>query len=213
MTNAPHAPGPDALEQLWAGEFGDAYLDRNSAACSARSEFWDDIAARYPAARTLEVGCAHGENLRYLSAHRAAHDLWGLDVNDGALAALRERVPGANAVWGRARELPFRDRYFDLVFTVGLLIHQPESSLPVVMSEIVRCSNRWVMFGEYHADTPTDINYRDNPGVLFKRDYRRLYEELFPGLVLREERHLTLESSGFDRVHFVVFERTGADAT
>jgi pseudaminic acid biosynthesis-associated methylase len=212
MTHSTTPPGPDALEQLWAGDFGDAYLERNASAQTKRGQFWNDIAQRYPAGRTLEVGCAHGENLRYLSAHRRARDLWGLDVNESALAALRDRVPGANAVWGRARELPFRDRYFDLVFTVGLLIHQPEISLPVVMSEIVRCSNRWVMFGEYHADTPTDINYRDQPGVLFKRDYRRVYEELFPGLVLRDERHLTLEDSGFDRVHFAVFERTDVDA-
>jgi pseudaminic acid biosynthesis-associated methylase len=208
MTDTSNPPGPDALEALWAGDFGDAYLDRNASARSARGDFWDDVARRFPAGRTLEVGCAHGENLRYLSTHREPRDLWGLDVNESALAALRERVPGANAVWGRARELPFRDRYFDLVFTVGLLIHQPEVSLPVVMSEIVRCSNRWVMFGEYYADTVTDIGYRDRPGVLFKRDYRRLYEELFPGLAFREEQHLTLEDSGFDRVHFVVLERT-----
>jgi hypothetical protein len=154
----------------------------------------------------LEVGSAHGVNLRVLSELLPAHQLWGADINEAALAAMHDVAPGTNAAWALARELPFRDRWFDLVFTVGLLIHQPDSTLPIVMSEIVRCSRRWIMWGEYHADEPTEIEYRGQPGVLFKRDYGRLYQELFPGLVVRAEGFLTKEQ-GFDRVTWQVLER------
>ncbi|MCB0964777.1 MAG: hypothetical protein KDA98_15995, partial [Acidimicrobiales bacterium] len=60
----------------------------------------------------------------------------------------------------------------------------------------------------YHADERTDVHYRGHEGVLVKRDYGRLYQDLFPDLVLREEGFLTMEEHGFDRVTYQVFERT-----
>jgi len=203
------APLPSArdLESMWSGEFGDAYVERNTAPIERRRQFWEGVLAEFPAKRILEVGCAHGEELAHLSTMVEPHDLWGVDINDKALGEVHDRAPGANAVWSLARELPFRDRFFDAVFTIGLLIHQPEGTLPVVMNEIARCSRRWVMCGEYHADEPTDINYRDRPGILFKRDYGRLYQEWIPGLVLRQTRELTTEADGFDRVTWHVLER------
>ena len=194
------------LEELWAGEFGDAYVGRNPAAIPVRGPFWARTLERYPARRVLEVGCANGANLHEMAHFLPPENLWGADLNQTALRTLGESEPLVNGVYSLARELPFRDRYFDLVFTVGLLIHQTDNALPIVMSEIVRCSSRWVMCGEYQADEPTDVNYRGMSGVLTKRDYGRLYAELFPELELREELQLTKED-GFDRVTFDIFER------
>lgn len=196
------------LEELWAGSFGDAWVERNGRAFDARVAFWTDLVSRFPVRRALEVGAAHGENLRHLSQVTEPHDLWGLDINRTSLDAMHQVAPGVNPCWGVARSLPFRDGFFDLVFTVGLLIHQPDSTLPIVMNEIVRCSRRFVFCGEYHADEPTDVHYRDHEGVLIKRDYGRIYRELFPELELREQGFLTMEEHGFDRVTYQVFERT-----
>ncbi|MCU1448124.1 MAG: Methyltransferase type 11 [Acidimicrobiales bacterium] len=205
MTDSPSAG--DRLERLWAGGFGDAYVERNAPALEVRGRFWQRLLDRFPTRSVLEVGVAHGANLRLLSKLVTPHDVWGVDINETALAALRTNVPDVNAVWGVARALPFRDRLFDLVFTVGLLIHIPDSTLPLVMGEIVRCSERWIFCGEYHAEDPAEVEYRGQTGVLFKRDYGRLYRELFPELTLREEGYLTAEE-GFDRVTYQVFERT-----
>jgi spore coat polysaccharide biosynthesis protein SpsF len=197
-----------ALEALWAGEFGDAWVERNGRDFDARAAFWAGLLERFPVTRALEVGAAHGENLRHLSQLVEPHDLWGLDINRASLDAMPKVAPGINPCWGLARSLPFRDGFFDLVFTVGLLIHQPDSTLPIVMNEIVRCSRRFVFCGEYHADERTDVHYRDHDGVLIKRDYGRLYLDLFPDLTLREEGFLTMEEHGFDRVTYQLFERT-----
>jgi pseudaminic acid biosynthesis-associated methylase len=194
------------LEELWAGEFGDAYVERNAATVDIRRGFWSDIVDQFPARNALEVGCAAGANLQVLSEGIPANQLWGSDVNTAALTRLQESVPGVNATWGVARDLPFRDRWFDLVFTVGLLIHQPDATLPLVMSEIVRCSRRWILWGEYHAEEQTQVQYRGLDGVLFKRDYGHIYQDLFPELTLRAEGFLTKEQ-GFDRVTWQVFER------
>ncbi|MCB0965166.1 MAG: methyltransferase domain-containing protein [Acidimicrobiales bacterium] len=197
-----------ALEELWAGDFGSQWVERNGGDFDARAAFWSGILDRFPSRRVLEVGAAHGENLRHLGRHLAPRDLWGLDINRRALDAMATVAPGVNAAWGLARELPFRDGFFDLTFTVGLLIHQPDDTLPLVMGELVRTSRRWILCGEYHADEDTDVNYRGQQGVLVKRDFGGLYQRLFPDLVLREEGFLTMEEHGFDRVTYQVFERT-----
>jgi pseudaminic acid biosynthesis-associated methylase len=194
------------LEGLWGGEFGDAYVDRNSNAGEHRSLFWNTIIDRYPIRRVLEVGCNLGGNLQWIASKLTPRDVYGIDINVKALGVLHQQMPEVNAIWGPARELPFRDRLFDLVFTMGVLIHQPESTLPLVMAEIVRCSRRYVLCGEYFSDETTEVSYRDQPGALFKRDYGHLYQELFPELRLVEKGFLSKEE-GWDDVTYWLFEK------
>jgi spore coat polysaccharide biosynthesis protein SpsF len=195
------------LEALWSGQFGDAYVERNRAAGDGRGAFWDAILQVAPAASVLEVGCNLGGNLRWIVDRLPAGHVWGVDVNREALRRLRADLPGVNAVEAVARELPFRDRWFDLTFTVGVLIHQPASTLPLVLSELVRCSRRWVLCAEYFAETTVEVPYRDQPGALFKRDYGRVVHELFPELALRRSGHVD-KPDGFDDVTWWLFERT-----
>ena len=172
------------LENLWAGPFGDAYVKRNADVGDGRELFWNGFLERYSVANALEVGCNVGANLQWIAKHVGPTHAYGVDVNEGALEILHRRLPGVNAISTPARQLPFRDRWFDLVFTCGVLIHQPESTLPLVMSEIVRVSRKFVLAVEYHADDIVEVPYRRQRGALFKRDYRRRYQELFPELEL-----------------------------
>ena len=63
-------------EALWAGGFGQEYLERNADVAGPRAAFWDDFVARYPAERVLEVGCTQGDNLVRLARHVPAHEVW-----------------------------------------------------------------------------------------------------------------------------------------
>jgi pseudaminic acid biosynthesis-associated methylase len=204
----PTAPANDTerIEQLWAGEFGNAYLHRNISAAEGRAPFWDGIAERFAFGSVLEVGCTQGDNLIHLARHVPADEIWGVDINPVVLDHLRGHVPGVNPVLGVARDLPFPDDSFDLVVTVGLLIHIPDDTLERVMAELVRVSRRWILSGEYHADEQTEIVYRGHEHVLFKRDYGTLYRQFHPELRLAEDRFLT-KDDGFDRVTYQVFEK------
>ena len=193
------------LEALWSGEFGDAYTDRNAAAGEERRRFWRATLDEFPASRVLEVGCNLGANLRWI-AGEGAPGACGVDVNLHALGRLRRAVPAARPVAAAALGLPFSSRAFDLVFTVGVLIHQPPAALPAVMGEIVRCSRRFVMCAEYYAPEPTEVAYRGQTGALFKRDFGGLYRELFPGLALRKQQFLS-KADGWDDVTFWMFEK------
>jgi pseudaminic acid biosynthesis-associated methylase len=194
------------LEELWAGEFGDAYVERNRAVGEHRATFWNSIIGRYPVKRVLEVGCNLGTNLGPIAATIPAQNVYGIDINLKALAALHHALPQVNAVWGSARELPFRDCWFDLTFTMGVLIHQPDSALPLVMAEIVRCSKRYILCGEYFSAEAIEVAYRDQPRSLFKRDYGCLYKELFPELSLLDTGFLSKEQ-GWDDVTYWLYEK------
>ncbi len=195
------------LEQLWGGEFGDSYVERNRAAGNPREPFWRRILAEFNARTVLEVGCNLGANLRWIAMQRPPQQVYGVDVNVKALNELRRTLPDVNAVWGVGRELPFRDCFFDMVFTMGVLIHQPENTLPVVMSEAVRCSRRYLLCGEYFAEHAMEVPYRGQSGALFKRNYGRIYQDLFPNLRLLQQGFLGRDE-GWDDVTYWVFEKT-----
>ncbi len=194
------------LENLWGGEFGDSYVERNREAGRRRGPFWESILTQFPVNNVLEVGCNVGANLYWIASYLPSKYIYGVDINQKALVEIRKTLPEVNTLWGLARELPFRDRWFDLVFTMGVLIHQPESTLPLVMSEIVRCSRRYILCGEYYSKETIEIPYRGQQKALFKRDYGKIYQELFPELQLCKQGFLGRED-GWDDVTYWMFEK------
>lgn len=199
-------PEADRLEQLWSGDFGDAYTDRNHDSYARRDEFWRKFLAGKDCKRILEVGCNVGGNLRGISQYAPAVGVHGVDVNEKALAELRSNSPSINAQWATARSLPYRDGWFDLVFTMGVLIHQPDSTLPLVMSEMVRCSRQWILAGEYFAKGNEAVPYRGHNGALFKRDYGTIFRDLFGDLDLVESGFLSRDD-GWDDITWWLFRR------
>jgi len=197
------------LEALWRDEFGDRYIERNRAASEGREPFWRQLHEHHPFQTALEVGCNLGGNLRWLAELVAPTGVYGVDINAQALREVRATLPDVNAVLSPARSLPFRDGLFDLTFTTTVLIHQPVDALPIVMNEVVRCSRRYVLCGEYFSEQLEEVHYRGHDGALFKRDWGALYQSLFPELKLLE-RHfepLNEDGTGWDDVTFWLFEK------
>jgi pseudaminic acid biosynthesis-associated methylase len=197
----------ERLEALWAGTFGDDYAVRNAAAGDGRRPFWEARLGRLGFGSALEVGCNVGANTRWLAELLGAANVAGVDVNEQALATAREAVPGADLRVASARSLPFADASFDIVFTTGVLIHQPPGELDQVMDEIVRCSSRYVLCGEYKAEALEEVPYRGLEGALFRNDYGRLYQERFPSLELVEDGFLARADGPWDDLTYWVFER------
>ena len=195
------------LEELWAGQFGDDYVERNRDAASGREAFWREQHGKLGFGSVLEVGCNIGGNLVWLAELVKAENVAGVDVNEKALEVLRERIPGVDARATAGRSLPFDDGSFDLVFTTGVLIHQHPDELPHMMSEIVRCSKRYVLCGEYYADELTEVPYRGQEGALFKQDFGGLYQRLFPELQLVDDGFLSPKDGRWDDLTYWIFEK------
>lgn len=206
MMSEPPEEEASRLEALWAGRFGEEYVDRNRSAARNRGPFWESLLTRHPPQRVLEVGCNVGANIEWIVRHVQPENVWGVDINEQALGELAARLPAVRTVRTAARGLPFASDWFDLVFTAGVLIHQPEDSLEAVMQEIVRCSRRHVLCLEYFSAATVEVPYRGQSGALFKRDYGGIYSRLFPVLSLLERGELTRQM-GWDDVSYWLFEK------
>ena len=196
------------LEELWSGEFGNEYVDRNLEAYDRRGEFWLPLLDELQPESVLEIGCNVGGNLQWIAQRVEPTHVTGVDVNAKALRLLDRRVPGVRGMYAPARDLPIGDRTVDFVFTMGVLIHQPEETLDKVMSEMVRTSRKYVFCGEYFDTETVEVPYRGHERALFRRDYGNLFLDLFPhDLSLVREGYLSPED-GWDRVTWWLFERS-----
>ena len=186
--------------QQWTGDFGRQFTDRNSltpAEMDARYakeygltrtamnlEFLDALPRDM---RILEVGANIGNQLVFLQS-MGFTDLWGIEAADYGLDLARRRTSGINLLKGSAFDLPFRDNWFDLVFTSVVLIHINPEDQPRATSELHRCTRKYVWGFDYYADSLTDVPYRGKSDLCWKRDFAQLYMSQYSDLTLVKQK-------------------------
>ena len=181
--------------QFWATEFGHAFTDRNDfVTVEALDEDYkkrngvtrremnrEFLSAFNKDARILEVGANMGAQLAALQADGFTA-LYGIDINDYAIEKSKKTFNGLNIIKGSAFDLPFKDGFFDVVFTSVVLIHIHPDNHEGVMREIYRTSRRYIWGYEYFAPSLTEITYRGNTNVCWKMDFKQRYLDFFPTL-------------------------------
>ena len=181
-------------DEAWSGKFGKEYTDRNLMSLDeldrlyvdnygvSRTEINEEFLAGLDADRILEVGCNVGNQLLLLK--KMWHtDLWGIELQDHAVEIARKRTRGINIVKGSAFDIPYKDGFFDLVFTSGLLIHISPDNIGKALDEIYRCTNMYIWGFEYYSpDGYQMINYREGNDLLWKTDFAKLFVDRFSDL-------------------------------
>ena len=186
----------------WSGEFGMEYTDRNDLSVEeldalytrnfgkSRTEFnWNFLKGLDVSLKILEVGSNLGVQLACLQRMGFTR-LYGIELQDYAVELSKSRTRSINIIKGSALDIPYKDGYFDLVFTSGLLIHISPSELNLVMSEIHRCSKKYIWGFEYYAEEHAEVPYRGNSNLLWKGDFAAMYLTLFEDLNLIKQEHL-----------------------
>ena len=177
-------------EHFWAGDFGDAYIDRNpnNFELASRLSLFAKILNRTRNVQSvIEFGANIGNNLKVLAQLLPGVDLNAVEINAKAVEALRD--------WGGAKVhhqsiLDFSmDSPCDLSFMSGVLIHINPDILPEVYERLYQASCRYVCVVEYYNPSPVEISYRGHDGKLFKRD--------FTGELLQRYTDLQLLDYGF----------------
>lgn len=200
---------------VWQGEFGDAYTDRNQVDWRTRTPAFRTMLQDLVIHNVLEVGCNRGHNLLNMATILSDNtdtvnsDIIGLEPNRQALELARGSSTKITALHGYGSDIPFKANHFDLVFTAGVLIHIALDDLPGVLAEIVRVSRRYILAVEYFAEEETTIHYRGHDNLLWKRNFLRHYQTQFPDLELIREGYWDAED-GFDRANWWLLEKTQA---
>jgi pseudaminic acid biosynthesis-associated methylase len=180
MTIADTRGTTDQLE-LWKSSFGAEYTDRNDCEKLERVAAWREMVTGLALDRILEVGCNVGWNLSYLS-RVGSYGLYGVEPQTYAASKARARLAEACIAQADAFDLPFKNGYFDLAFTCGVLIHISAEDLPRALGELYRVSRRYLLCVEYDSAKEVAIPYRGNDRALWKRDHRAAWLSAFPDL-------------------------------
>ena len=185
--------------QEWAGQFGKEYTDRNALSLEEtellykrnygithtemNSKFIGDLDRDM---RVLEVGSNIGNQLLCLQ-EAGFKNLYGIELQSYAVELSKSRTKGINIIEGSAFDIPFKDGFFDLVFTSGVLIHISPEDISTVLDEIYRCTKQYIWCFEYYSDEYTQINYRGHADLLWKTNFSKLFLKRFKNLILVKE--------------------------
>jgi pseudaminic acid biosynthesis-associated methylase len=190
---------------LWRSEFGRDYTDRNDHEKPERVAAWQRLLDGIAPKCVLEVGCNVGWNLEYLR-RLGVPEIYGIEPQAYAVERARWRGPQFGVLQGTAFDLPFRDGYFDLAFTSGVLIHIAPTTIGAALDEIHRVSRRWIVAIEYDHPTETEVPYRGHTAALWKRAHGALWQTRYPTLQLVRKLELG-RADGYDDCTAHLFEK------
>lgn len=160
-------------EKFWAGEFGDAYIERNKSQelkASNINFFAGTLAKSQQINTILEFGSNIGMNMLALEALYPKAKKTAVEINEKAAGLLKEAMPQVRVL--NESILDFQPvEKFDLVFTKGVLIHISPEHLSAIYKKIVGCSKRYILIAEYFNPRPVTMEYRGHDEKLYKRDF------------------------------------------
>ena len=185
--------------KTWEDEFGEGYLERNVYNPKELNDFYmkrfgitkdtmnDNFLKDIPKdAKILEVGTNIGNQIFHLQS-QGFTNLYGIEIQDRAINYAKHRTDNLNIIKGDALDIPFKDNYFDIVFTHGVLIHISPENIIKVIDEIYRVSNKYIWGLEYYADKYTDLDYHGQKNIMWKTNFSKLYQETKKDLTLQKE--------------------------
>ncbi len=200
----------------WKGDFGKEYTDRNFQTIKEmKLQYMDNYGRSLEeiylpflgdldrSINILEVGCNIGRQLLFLQS-LGFKSLYGIELQEYAVEKAKSNTQGINIIQGSAFDIPYKDNYFDMVFTAGVLIHISPADIGGALSEIYRTTGKYIWGLEYYAEDYVEVNYRGNNELLWKTNFAKLYLDQFSGLKLvKEEKIKYLQDENVDSIYLL----------
>ena len=175
----------DKQHKFWKEEYASSYIEKNKVfEENLGVEAWSKMLSKTSNIETLlECGCNIGRNISFLDK-----------INPKTKKSIIELSPKAFEIVTRNHKLDSCQnssilesdlgKTFDLVFTMGVLIHIHPDKLIDNIRKIYDYSNKYILIGEYFNRTPTSIKYQGKNDLLFKMDFGKLIAEKFDVSIL-----------------------------
>lgn len=192
-------------QETWESEFGKEYIERNKydidelylsryglKKTSLNEEFLKDIPKD---AKILEVGTNIGLQLKHLQ-DMGFTNLYGIELQERAIEYAQKTTSNIYIIKGNALDIPFKDGFFDLVYTHGVLIHISPENIQKAISEIYRVTNSYIWGLEYFSEKYEEIEYHGKKNLLWKTDFSKLYMDSFNDLEEIKEKKLKYLDDG-----------------
>jgi len=204
----------------WMEGFGKKYTDRNALTLDEMNEMYrkkfgiskEDLNNLFIAEmnrniKILEVGSNIGNQLLLLQK-MGFKNLYGIEPQEYAVELSKKITKNINIIKGDVFNIPFKDNFFDLVFTSGVLIHINSHDIKIALREIYRCSKKYIWGFEYYADKYTEILYRGQKNLLWKANFLKIYQDIFTDLKVVKMKFLKyLDNDNIDLMF--LFKKSG----
>lgn len=199
-------------EKFWATTYADEYIKKNSHFDhKLGAEVWRKMLKETAGGvgNYLECGCNIGRNIEQIRLVLPDAKPSIIEISEPAFRFVTGRYDFERAYNGPILESEFEKESFDLVFTMGVLIHINPDQLLEHMEKMLGYSRKYILIGEYFNRTPMTIEYQGEKDKLFKRDFGKLFIENFK-VKLLDYGFLwgyIYDSSGFDDITWWLFEK------
>ncbi len=194
--------GSSKFGEITLEDFGKKYTNRNALTLDEMNEMYrknfgmsrEDLDNLFidemnQNIKTLEASSNIGNQLILLQK-MGYKNLYGIEINSYAVELSKQRVNNINIIQGSAFDIPFKNEYFDLVFTSGVLIHIAPHDINLVLNEVYRCTKKYIWGFEYYEEKYTEIIYRGEKDLLWKANFPKMYLDLFNDLKLVKEKKM-----------------------
>ncbi|MCW7471403.1 hypothetical protein ND863_17725 [Leptospira kanakyensis] len=150
-----------------------------------------------------------GRNIMFLEEIYSQAEKSIIEISKPAYDFVTNQYNLKNSYNGAIIDSNLESNSFDLVFTIGVLIHIHPDNLLENMKKMFNYSKRYIVIGEYFNRTPVMLEYRGEKDKLFKSDFGKLFLENF-SVELIDNGFLwghIYDSAGFDDITYWVFEK------
>jgi pseudaminic acid biosynthesis-associated methylase len=198
-------------QNFWANNYAEDYIRKNSLFDkNLGTECWKKILSNAKGITSiLECGCNIGRNIGFLKEVLPAASKSIIEISKPAYDFVTGQFNLDKTFNGAIVKSNFAEREFDLVCTMGVLIHIHPDDLLANMQKMYDYSAKYIVIGEYFNRTPVMIEYQGEKDRLFKRDFGKLFVENFD-VALVDYGFLwghIYDSAGFDDVTWWLFEK------
>ncbi|TMI64955.1 MAG: methyltransferase domain-containing protein [Bacteroidetes bacterium] len=198
-------------QQFWKEKYASSYIEKNSEFDFAMgTQGWKEMLKKAgPINSFLECGSNIGRNIGFLSEVYPSAKKSLIEISPTAYEIVTNRYSPDSSFNGPIVESNFSNNSFDLVYTIGVLIHIHPEDLLANMKKMFEYSQKYILIGEYFNRTPVMIEYQGEANKLFKRDFGKLFIENFPVKLVDYGflwGHL-YDNAGFDDITYWLFEK------
>lgn len=181
--------------KIWTSDFGKEYSSRNlykdiedhnlsyiDFYGKTKDELNKEILSILPKnLKILEVGSNVGFQLASLQRFGFSN-LCGIEIQRDCVDEAKKLWKGIDIIQASGFDIPFKDNYFDLVFTNNVLIHISPDDIKIVLKEMNRVSSKYIYGFEYYSEEYESVEYRNHKDLLWKTDFEILFLNNFTEL-------------------------------
>jgi pseudaminic acid biosynthesis-associated methylase len=197
-------------EIFWSEQYAEDYIKKNAEFDAILGvQAWEKMLASTSGITSLlECGCNIGRNIDSLDRLLPSASKSIIEISKPAFDFVSSRHALAQKFNGSILESSLEGS-FNLVYTMGVLIHINPDELLANLQKAYNYSNKYLFFGEYFNRTPIMLDYQGQKNRLFKRDFGKLVMENFSVKLLDYGflwGHI-YDTAGFDDVTWWMFEK------